>query len=120
MTAFCRVHFDYDNPSTADEHLDFQKMAEDIQRARFSLHDGLAVSIPTDEFLDEAIRIAAEEIPVLSINSGENLFESLGAFTHIGQPEFVAGQRAGKKMRELGVTVRVPLWLWHCHPSKRQ
>lgn len=101
------MHFNYDNPSNADEHLDFSKMAEDIKKARYNLQDGLAVSIPHDEALNEAIRIAAEEIPVLSINAGEELFESLGVFTHIGQPEFEAGRRAGTKMRDLGITVRV-------------
>ncbi|CAD7705308.1 unnamed protein product [Ostreobium quekettii] len=98
------VHFFYDNPQNTEEQDGHLKMAEDINKARKSLRDGLAVSIPDESVLRSAIARAAEEIPVLTINSGANFSEELGAFTHIGQLEFEAGVRAGERMRDLGVT----------------
>jgi len=97
------VHFFYDNPDHMQLQDAHEQMVEKIARARRALRDGLVVSIPDEEVLRTAIRRAAEEIPVLSINSGENASQSLGAFTHIGMPDFEAGRQAGLLMRSLGV-----------------
>jgi simple sugar transport system substrate-binding protein len=43
-------------------------------------------------------------IPVISINSGSDVFAGLGVLVHIGQTEQVAGQLAGQRMKEAGVT----------------
>ena len=38
------------------------------------------------------------------MNSGSSVFKDLGAFTHVGQDEIVAGQQAGLRFNELGAT----------------
>ncbi|CAD7695899.1 unnamed protein product [Ostreobium quekettii] len=97
------AHFFYDNPEHETGQAAHEMMEEDISKARRSLRDGLAVAIPNEEALRAVIQRAAEEIPVLSINSGEDASERLGAFTHIGMPDFEAGRQAGELMRSLGV-----------------
>ena len=44
-------------------------------------------------------------LPVVTTNSGSNLYKEFGAFTHIGQDEFTAGAGAGEKFNEAGVKV---------------
>ncbi len=43
-------------------------------------------------------------IPLVTMNSGSADFQKLHAFTHVGQDEFIAGQQAGLKFKELGAT----------------
>ena len=43
-------------------------------------------------------------IPLYTLNSGLNNWQDLGAVTHVGQDEIVAGQGAGERFNELGVT----------------
>jgi simple sugar transport system substrate-binding protein len=38
------------------------------------------------------------------MNSGSSVFKDLGAFTHVGQDEIVAGREAGLRFNELGAT----------------
>ena len=40
----------------------------------------------------------------MSINSGVDDYADLGILTHVGQTEFIAGQGAGQRMAEAGVT----------------
>lgn len=66
---------------------------------------GIAVSAPNPDAIKDALAKAeAAGIPVVTMNSGSKDFTALGAFTHIGQDEFVAGQGAGLKFKELGAT----------------
>jgi simple sugar transport system substrate-binding protein len=41
---------------------------------------------------------------VVSMNSGSDVYESLGVLVHVGQTEYEAGLGAGKKMKAAGVT----------------
>jgi len=42
-------------------------------------------------------------IPTVTMNSGSAVFASLGAFTHVGQDEVIAGEQAGLKFNAMGL-----------------
>ena len=66
--------------------------------------DGLVVSIPDAAGLGASIKAAvAAGIPVISINSGSDVAQSLGVLVHIGQTEEAAGKGGGVKMGAAGV-----------------
>ncbi len=65
--------------------------------------DGIFVSLANPDALKDAVeKAAAAGIPVITINSGVDVYKELGALTHIGQTEFVAGQGAGEKFNAAG------------------
>ena len=67
--------------------------------------DGIAVSAPNPDAIQSAMDKAnAAGIPLVTMNSGSDSFQKLHAFTHVGQDEFIAGQAAGEKLKELGAT----------------
>lgn len=89
----------------APETFDMVAMAQLIDTAVASEPDGLVVSLPDPDALGDAIEAAvAAGIPVVSINSGVDAYADLGLLTHVGQTEFIAGQGAGQRMAEAGVT----------------
>jgi len=68
--------------------------------------DGLAVSLADPDAVRDAVKAAvAAGIPLVTTNSGSNLYKEFGAFTHIGQDEFTAGAGAGDKFNEAGAKV---------------
>ena len=74
-----------------------------IDQAVASHPDGLVVSIP-EPGLAPAIRRAVKAgIPVVSINSGSDVYRRLGILAHVGQPEERAGFESGKRMAAAGV-----------------
>jgi simple sugar transport system substrate-binding protein len=67
--------------------------------------DGIAVSAPNPDAIQGAMDKANDAgIPLVTMNSGASDFQRLHAFTHVGQDEFIAGQQAGLKFKELGAT----------------
>ncbi|MGH2401603.1 MAG: sugar ABC transporter substrate-binding protein [Candidatus Limnocylindria bacterium] len=93
----------YRAPQSDD--LDVVAMAQLIDTAVAAEPDGIIVSIPDADALREPIEAAiAAGIPVLSINSGSDVFKDLGLLTHVGQTEFEAGVGAGERMAAEGVT----------------
>jgi simple sugar transport system substrate-binding protein len=65
--------------------------------------DGLIVSLANPDALKDAVKKAVDAgIPVITINSGVDVYKELGALTHVGQTEFVAGQGAGEKFNAAG------------------
>jgi simple sugar transport system substrate-binding protein len=89
----------YRSPDT----FDVDRMKELIDNAVDSHPDGLVVSIP-DPAVAPAIRRARRAgIPVVSINSGANLWRGLGVLAHVGQREVPAGVAVGKRMAAAGV-----------------
>lgn len=67
--------------------------------------DGIVVSIANPDGLATAIQQAvAAGIPVVSINSGLDEWAALGAVTHVGQSETIAGAAAGAELARLGGT----------------
>jgi simple sugar transport system substrate-binding protein len=94
------VEVEYNAPQT----FDMVKMSQLIDAAVASEPDGLVVSIPDADALRDSIEKANEAgIPIVSINSGSDVSEELGALTHVGQTEFIAGVGAGERLAEEGV-----------------
>lgn len=66
--------------------------------------DGLVVSIPDPNALSRSIKAAVDAgIPVISINSGSDVYKQLGVLLHVGQTEYEAGVGGGEKMAGAGV-----------------
>ena len=65
--------------------------------------DGIAVSLADPGALEASVKAAvAAGIPVITMNSGSDKFKDLGAITHVGQDETVAGNGAGEKFKAAG------------------
>jgi simple sugar transport system substrate-binding protein len=65
--------------------------------------DGIIVSLANPDALKDAVmKATAAGIPVITVNSGVDVYKELGALTHVGQTEFVAGQGAGEKFNAAG------------------
>ena len=80
------------------------KQAADINQCVTDKVQGLAVSLADPAAVKDAVLAAgAAGIPVVTTNSGSDLYKEFGAFTHIGQDEFIAGQGAGEKFQAAGV-----------------
>lgn len=89
----------------APETFDMPRMSQLIDAAIASQPDGLVVSIPDADALGDAIQAAVDAgIPVMSMNSGSDVFRDLGVLRHVGQTEYEAGLGAGQRMAEAGVT----------------
>ena len=89
----------------APETFDMVAMADLIDAAVASEPDGLVVSIPDADALGPSISAAVDAgIPVISMNSGSDVFADLGVLVHVGQTEFEAGLLAGQRFAEEGVT----------------
>jgi simple sugar transport system substrate-binding protein len=88
----------------APERFDVPAMRRLIDAAVAKKPDGLAVSIPDPDALTSSIRKAVDAgIPVVSMNSGDDVSDEVGALAHVGQSERLAGVQAGQRMREEGV-----------------
>jgi simple sugar transport system substrate-binding protein len=84
---------------------DGAKQASMIDQAVADGVDGLAVSLADPDALADSVAAAVDAgIPLVTTNSGSNLYKDFGAFTHIGQDEFQAGQGAGEKFNAAGAT----------------
>src|SRR4051812_26241104 len=93
------VQVDYEAPDVYS----LQKMIELIDQAVASKPDGLVVSIPERGLAPAIRRAVAAGIPVVSINSGSDVFRRLGVLAHVGQPEERAGYAAGRRLARAGV-----------------
>ncbi len=80
-----------------------QRMSELIDAAVASKPDGLVVSIPEPAVAPAIRRAVQAGIPVVSINSGAQLFKKLGVLAHVGQIEDRAGLEAGRRLAAAGV-----------------
>ncbi|MDE0168141.1 MAG: sugar ABC transporter substrate-binding protein [bacterium] len=87
------------SPSSNDP----EKQVQDMQAAVASASDGIGVSLANPQALGPEVQAAiAAGIPVITLNSGSNQFKELGAITHVGQTEIVAGEGAGEFFNDLG------------------
>jgi simple sugar transport system substrate-binding protein len=67
--------------------------------------DGIASALASPDQLIGPLQAAVGEgIPVVTLNSGSNDFQEIGALTHVGQDEIVAGRGAGERFNDLGAT----------------
>jgi simple sugar transport system substrate-binding protein len=83
---------------------DPQKEAQLIDAAVSQKVDGLAVSVPNyDAIKGSLAKAKAAGIPIITLNSGVDQFKEIGAITHVGQTEEIAGEAAGAKLKEAGV-----------------
>lgn len=84
---------------------DMADMAKLIEAATATNPDGLIVSLPDAAALGNAIRGASNAgIPVITINSGLESSADVGALMHVGQPESLAGFKAGARAAAEGAT----------------
>lgn len=89
----------YNAPPT----FDLVAMSRLIDAAVARKPDGVVVSIPDVKPLGKSIRRAVQRgVPVISINSGSDVFQQVGALTHVGQTELIAGQGGGARMAAAG------------------
>ena len=79
------------------------RMRQFIDEAVASRPDGLVVSIPTPALAGAIRRAVRAGIPVVSINSGSDIFRRLGVLAHVGQEELPAGARGGPALAADGV-----------------
>lgn len=89
----------------APDTFDMVQMGQLIDAAVASRPDGLVVSIPDAAALGDSIRRAVGAgIPVVSMNSGSDVYKDLGVRAHVGQTELEAGIGGGERLKEAGVT----------------
>ncbi|MEE9278039.1 MAG: sugar ABC transporter substrate-binding protein [Dehalococcoidia bacterium] len=89
----------------APDTFDMVVMSQLIDAAVATNPDVFIISNPDPAALNRAIAgIVGADIPLISINSGSDVFDEIGALTHVGQTEFEAGLGAGKRMAAAGVT----------------
>ena len=79
--------------------------AQEIEAAVASGSSGIAISLADPAGVsDAAAGVVAAGIPLYTLNSGVNNYKDLGAVTHVGQTEVVAGNGAGERFNALGAT----------------
>ena len=83
---------------------DSAKQASTIDAGIAAGCKGIAASAPDAGAIKDAmLKAKAAGIPTVTVNSGSSVFAELGAFTHVGQDEIIAGQQAGLKFNAMGV-----------------
>ena len=67
--------------------------------------DGLVVSMANPDGVRGSVEAAVDKgIPVVTINSGLEQSAEFGALTHVGQSEELAGEAAGERLRDEGLS----------------
>lgn len=96
------VVVDYKNPATGD----LQDMVRIINESSKQNYQGMIVTIADYELLKEPLQrvVDIKKMPLITVNSGtQKKSEAIGALLHIGQPELLAGERAGEKARRASI-----------------
>lgn len=79
------------------------RQAQLVEQAIDQGVDGIAVTLAKPDALASALKKAdAAGIPVVSLNAGEDRSKDLGAFTHFGSNEKLAGEAVGEKLEADG------------------
>jgi simple sugar transport system substrate-binding protein len=82
---------------------DPQKQAQMIDAAVTQKVDGIAVSAPNPSAIKGSLAKAKSAgIPIITLNSGSDVYQQLGAITHVGQDETIAGRAAGARIKSEG------------------
>jgi simple sugar transport system substrate-binding protein len=82
-----------------------EEQSQMIEAAIATNPDGIAISLADPEGVSAAAQAVTDAgIPLYTINSGVNNYQDLGAVTHVGQTETIAGNGAGERFNEAGVT----------------
>jgi simple sugar transport system substrate-binding protein len=94
------VKVEYQSPAGTFSAVEMAKL---IDSAVATKPTGLVVSIPDKDALGPSIKAAiAAGIPVISMNSGSDVYKELGVLTHVGQTEKEAGIGGGERMAAAG------------------
>ena len=94
------VALTYQSPSTTNP----QAQATMITQAAAKKPDAMVVTIPDPAVLAGRIRqVSSAGIPVVVVNVGDTAYQSVGALTYVGQPDYLAGVEAAKTMARAGV-----------------
>lgn len=94
------VALTYQSPSTTNP----QAQATMITQAAAKKPDAMVVTIPDPAVLAGRIRqVSSAGIPVVVVNVGDAVYQSVGALTYVGQPDYLAGVEAAKTMARAGV-----------------
>ena len=94
------VKLEYQSPNTTDP----QAQAAMITQAAAQKPAAMVVTIPDPAVLASPIRqVSSAGIPVVVVNVGDGVYQSVGALTFVGQPDYQAGEQAGKVMAAVGV-----------------
>lgn len=81
------------------------RQAQLIEQAVEQGVDGIAVTLAKPDAVASALEKArAAGIPVVSLNAGEDRSAELGAFTHFGSDERLAGEAVGQRLAADGYT----------------
>lgn len=84
---------------------DANVMVQDIEAAIGEGTNGIGASLPDPAALVGPLQDAVSNgIPVITLNSGSNDYQEIGALTHVGQTEVVAGNGAGERFNAAGAT----------------
>ncbi|MGP3976367.1 sugar ABC transporter substrate-binding protein [Streptomyces sp. 8N114] len=79
------------------------KQAQLVQTAIDKKVDGLIVTLAKPDALKSVVKKAVKAgIPVITINSGQEVSQDFGALTHIGQDEVLAGEAVGRELNKRG------------------
>jgi simple sugar transport system substrate-binding protein len=88
----------------APESLDVVDIQSNMEAAIASEPDGIAMTVVDPNALSDLAREATGQgIPIVVLNTGQEVWEKVGAITYVGQTEYDAGVEAGKRMAEEGV-----------------
>lgn len=99
------VDYDVEVSYHAPPMFDMVDMRRLVEAAVAREPDGLAVTIPDPDALEDPIKEAVDAgIPVIAFNSGSTVALDFGAMAYIGQSEEQAGFRGGREMVEAGIT----------------
>jgi simple sugar transport system substrate-binding protein len=80
------------------------RQAQLVQQAIDQKVDGIAVTLAKPDALKDVLKKAADAgIPIVSLNAGESVSAQLGAFTHFGSNEKLAGEAVGSKLSAMGL-----------------
>jgi simple sugar transport system substrate-binding protein len=94
------VKLEYQSPNTTNP----QAQASMITQAAAKKPAAMVVSIPDAAALSGPITQASSAgLPVVVVNVGDSAYQRVGALTFVGQPDYQAGQQAGKVMAGAGV-----------------
>ena len=93
----------YSSPATTNP----QAQATLITQAAAKKPAAMVVTIPDAPVLASPIRqITSSGMPVVVVNVGDRVWRGVGALTFVGQPDFTAGEEAGKAMAAASSTRR--------------
>lgn len=80
------------------------RQAQLIQQAIDQKVDGIAVTLAKPDALKEVLKKATDAgIPIVSLNAGADVWKQLGAFTHYGSNENIAGNAVGERLAKDGI-----------------